>query len=87
MGIGLLKSLERESEICQIAIVDLSERVREFEKRYGMSSEDFYQQFATGELGDDLDYFEWKALIEGLQEWEKTDQELKELIDAKGSTG
>jgi hypothetical protein len=61
--------------------------MQRFEERYRMSSEDFYRQFAAGELGDDLDYFEWKALIEGLQEWEKTNQELEELIDVKRSTG
>lgn len=87
MEAGLLRSLKRESEICKIAIADLSERVREFEKRYRMSSQDFRRRFAIGELGDDLDYFEWKALLEGLQEWEKTEQELKELIDAKRSAG
>ena len=87
METGLLKSLERESEICRIAIADLQERVQEFEKRYGMSSEDFYRRFTAGELGDDLDYFEWKALIEGLKGWEKTKQELKELIDAQRSAG
>jgi len=87
MGTGLLKSLERESEMCRIAIADLKSRVQGFETRYGISSENFYRRFTKGELGDDLDYFEWKALIEGLQEWEKTDRELKELIDAQRSTG
>jgi len=86
-GSWIIKVPRERKRDMQIAIADLRDKMQGFEKRYGMSSEDFYRRFIAGELGDDLDYFEWKALIEGLQEWEKTDRELKELIDAKRSTG
>jgi len=38
--------------------------LQEFEKRYGMESSVFYQQFETGELGDTIDFFEWSGLYE-----------------------
>lgn len=38
--------------------------LREFERRYGMESEAFYQRFEAGELGDTMDFFEWAGLYE-----------------------
>lgn len=40
------------------------QELREFEQRYGMKSAAFYQQFAAGELGDAIDFFEWSGLYE-----------------------
>lgn len=40
------------------------QELREFEQRYGMESAEFYQQFAAGELGDAIDFFEWSGLYE-----------------------
>jgi hypothetical protein len=36
----------------------------EFEQRYEMNSENFYQRFEAGELGDEIDFFEWSGLYE-----------------------
>jgi hypothetical protein len=36
----------------------------EFEHRYSLDSDTFYQKFQSGELGDDMDYFEWAGLHE-----------------------
>jgi len=38
--------------------------LRDFEKRYDMESETFYQRFEAGELGDGMDFFEWSGLYE-----------------------
>jgi hypothetical protein len=38
--------------------------LREFEQRYKMESRIFYQRFEAGELGDDIDFFEWSSLYE-----------------------
>lgn len=38
--------------------------LHEFERRYGMESEMFYQRFEAGELGDAMDFFEWAGLYE-----------------------
>lgn len=32
-----------------------------FEQQYQMSSEQFYQKFQRGILGDDIDFVEWSA--------------------------
>lgn len=36
----------------------------QFEARYQMGSEEFQRQFEAGQLGDDMDFFEWSGLIE-----------------------
>ncbi|HAX78564.1 MAG TPA: hypothetical protein DCY88_22710 [Cyanobacteria bacterium UBA11372] len=38
--------------------------MREFDRRYEMNSENFYQRFEAGELGDEIDFFEWSSLYE-----------------------
>ncbi|HEY9849210.1 MAG TPA: hypothetical protein V6D28_07110 [Leptolyngbyaceae cyanobacterium] len=38
--------------------------MNEFEQRYGIESAIFYQRFQAGQLGDDIDFFEWSALYE-----------------------
>lgn len=37
--------------------------IAEFEGRYGLSSPEFLDRFNTGELGDNMDYFEWEGLL------------------------
>ena len=44
---------------------------RVFEQRYRMSSEEFMQQFQSGALDDDSDYFDWYAAKRGLDLWER----------------
>lgn len=36
----------------------------EFEQQYGMSSEQFYRRYQTGETDDRMDYVEWASLVQ-----------------------
>ena len=72
----VLNSLRREERICDLAIKELVKRCETFERHYQMSSDEFYARFTHGQLGDDEDYFEWKALIDGVRYW----QSLKEAL-------
>jgi predicted S18 family serine protease len=49
---------------------------REFEQRFGMTSDEFVQKFNAGDLGDDLIYFDWYAAKRGLDIW----QERREIL-------
>ena len=40
----------------------LSERLREYETRYGFSTIEFYRRYQEGELGDDDDTMLWVGL-------------------------
>ncbi len=50
---------ERTSSNVHLLKKDLSQ----FEKKYGISSEKFFNRFEKGELGDDEDYFEWSGYL------------------------
>lgn len=43
---------------------ELAEDVEYFEKKYGLETDEFYERFREGEMGDDMDLFEWKAAKE-----------------------
>ncbi|MDI6735893.1 MAG: hypothetical protein QME42_06830 [bacterium] len=79
MSVSVAQSLAREERVCGLVIHDMEEKCTEYEKKYNMSSEKFYSAFTKVGLGDELDYFKWKALIEGIREWENTQVALKEL--------
>ncbi len=51
--------------------------LKQFEARYGMLSEEFYQKFEQGQLGDDMDFFEWAGLFELFQELRKKIEHLE----------
>lgn len=60
---------------------DIYGNIKYFEKKYGMKTEEFYKKFVRGELGDDMDFFEWKASSEIFNELTK---EKRALIEAVG---
>lgn len=43
---------------------EIRDKLYEYEKHYGLSSQDFYRQFQTDNLGDDTDYMEWAGFYE-----------------------
>ncbi len=45
-------------------ILDLEKRLKIFESQYQMFSEEFYQRFRSGDLGDGSDFFEWSVFYE-----------------------
>jgi len=45
-------------------MADLERRLRIFETKYQMSSDNFYQRFQAGELGDSMEFFEWNTYYE-----------------------
>lgn len=42
----------------------LTNELSEFEKQYDLQSDDFYQQYEAGELGNAMDFVEWAATVE-----------------------
>jgi hypothetical protein len=41
--------------------------IGDLERKYGMTSSEFWNKFESGILGDDQDYFVWWSLIRGLE--------------------
>lgn len=44
----------------------LAMELSQFEKRYDLQSDHFYQRYEAGELGDEVDFIEWAATVEML---------------------
>ncbi|MCJ7623054.1 MAG: hypothetical protein MUO76_06100 [Anaerolineaceae bacterium] len=45
-----------------VSFDELSQKLGEYEKKYGYSTIDFYRRFQSGELGDDDDLLMWAGL-------------------------
>jgi len=48
----------------RLSLKDLLDELKQFESRYGMSSDEFYEKFNKGEMGDSADVIEWAGLYE-----------------------
>jgi len=46
----------------RLTFEELSERLREYERKYGYSTIEFYRRFENGEAGDDDDMMMWAGL-------------------------
>ncbi|HBE21399.1 MAG TPA: hypothetical protein DEG17_23550 [Cyanobacteria bacterium UBA11149] len=57
-------NLAKPSPSTQSELLNLNNRLKSFESQYQMSSENFYQRFRVGELGDSIDFFEWSVFYE-----------------------
>ena len=75
------RTLKSRIEEINQKLNDIQESIRYFEKKYGMKTEEFYRTFVSGELGDDMDFFEWKASYEIFNELK---EEKRALIEAVG---
>ncbi|MCP4352709.1 MAG: hypothetical protein GY795_45215 [Desulfobacterales bacterium] len=67
----------------QRAIRQIKQEARLFEEKYNMTSEESYQRFNTGELGDDGDFFEWIGLWENILLYQKR----IEMLGAENAAG
>jgi len=73
---SLDKIIALERAAAQRDLADLQERLRTFEARYQMPSEEFYRRFRAGELGDGMDVVEWSIFYEM---WESVRARLERL--------
>ncbi len=45
-------------------LAELQADLAEFEARYGMSSDEFFGRFQTGQTDDRMDFVEWASLMQ-----------------------
>jgi hypothetical protein len=43
---------------------DLNAELAEFERRYGMTSDQFYRLYQAGQIDDRMDFVEWASLAQ-----------------------
>ena len=59
-------ALDREVHLVEYAILRTWDRLREFERKFGMSTDEFKRRFTADDLGETLDFIEWDGEIDTL---------------------
>lgn len=67
----VIATIQKEIARLRKKIAALSQNLKNLEKQYDLSSEEFIKKFNNGELGDDEVFFEWYADIQTLKEIQK----------------
>lgn len=73
-------ALRREVELADARRVYFERACRVFERQHQMSSDEFMQQFDSGALGDEAEYFDWYAAKRGLDVWARRFRILSEVM-------
>lgn len=73
-SLGKILGYEKDKTITEVK--SLKDELLRFEKNYKMSSDEFFQRFERGEMGDEEDYFEWSAMY---QMYKKSEERLNML--------
>ena len=76
----IIRTLRSRVEEINHKLKDIHDSMNNFERKYGMKTDEFYGKFVTGEVGDDMDFFEWKALKEINDELKEEKKVLIEII-------
>lgn len=64
----------------QSSIKQLRCELKDFEKKFKLSSRDFHQQFESGHMGDSADFFEWASLYEEISLYESRIRSLEAVL-------
>jgi len=74
----LLESAVRsELRMLELSLQRTSQRLRDFEARYGLTSDEFERRFNTGELEESLDFIEWAGEMKTFRLLEARQQALQ----------
>ncbi len=61
---ALDKLLQHEAEEYGKHLRDTEAELADFERRHGLTTDEFFQRWQAGEAGDSLDFTEWAALAQ-----------------------
>lgn len=64
---ALDKLLEQEEARAEQATMELQQGLRAFEQQYQLTTEEFYRQYESGQLGDSADFMEWSSFYDMLR--------------------
>ncbi|MGC9395169.1 MAG: hypothetical protein ACP5J4_09955 [Anaerolineae bacterium] len=75
----LSDALLQEAKLAETRRIYFGRLCQAFEQQHHMTSDSFLQQFESGELGDDVVYFDWYAAKRGLDLWQQRFHILSEV--------
>jgi len=77
---ALYSAIERELKILKAKLEGFEEEMHKFELKHMLSSKKFYEEFESGELGDEEDYFAWWSAIHAQKSIQARIETLQELL-------
>ncbi|MCP4405487.1 MAG: hypothetical protein GY801_50320 [bacterium] len=72
-------ALEHELRVLNIGIQKTMRNLQRLEERFGMESQQFYQEFQTGTMGDEMEYITWAGEYETLLQLQEDYAELEQI--------
>lgn len=72
--------LKREYSLYSGAVSFYKKAVKEFEKKYHLTTQAFLKKFEAGQMGDEADYFDWYAYSKLLAEWQKSQSAIRSAV-------
>lgn len=73
-------SLKREYSLYSGAVSFYKKAVKEFEKKYHLTTSTFLKKFEAGQMGDEADFFDWYAFAKLLSQWQKTQSAIRSAV-------
>ncbi|MHB8830462.1 MAG: hypothetical protein ACYC6Q_13165 [Syntrophales bacterium] len=67
MEMAIDKLLKREATRMGDMHLRINDQITAFEAKYKMSSEEFRSRYDKGSIGDDMDFIEWAATLDMLE--------------------
>ena len=77
---AVVKTIQNRIEEINHELQEVLDSMEYFQRKYGLKTQEFYERFLKGELGDDMNFFEWKACKEIYDELRKERGLLLEAI-------
>jgi hypothetical protein len=74
------KLLEHQIQKDEAHLTALASELASYEQRFGMASDHFYAKYQTGQMGDNIDVFEWHVLYKMYQNLQDQLQFLKSQL-------
>jgi hypothetical protein len=79
---ALLKLVRLHLQKYEKHLADVQKELEPFEQQYGISSEECYQRFMAGEMGDAADIVEWMGLYDNVLLYRKRIATLRAAAEA-----
>ena len=76
------KMLKVELGMIRREIKKVEDSLIDFEKRYNISSDQFYEKFNAGELGDEREYIRWYAYKDTYNKLIERKKEIERIVHA-----
>ena len=73
-------SLKREYALSSNALDFYKQALKQFERKYRLSTQTFLKKFEAGKMGDDADYFDWYSFAKLFAQWQKTRSALRSAV-------